>query len=341
MEHTTHNSGGNVAKNRRVFMWGFLICIVVAVFASAGVGVYRAYAVRTPDQFSIAIARALHLPVGKVNGETILYSDYVDDLKALKSMIAYDAATNPNTPSFTDDQLSDQVLLRLAGNVLLEEAAKKYDVKVEDKDKEELKQQMLQQFVPDPNANKGSDEFGISPNQDSPEVKAEKEIQKRYGWNLKQYEEKVMIPYILQNKTNKKLAEDVLDQVKKGANFEEMAKKYSEDGSSAQGGDLGWFGKGEMVPEFEKIAFSLKKGEMSQELVQSDYGYHIIKVEDKKTEKVKDDKGAMGDTEQVKARHILFAFPGLQRYIDERISEAKIQLYTKVHNPFLEYKKAS
>ncbi len=82
-------------------------------------------------------------------------------------------------------------------------------------------------------------------------------------------------------------AEDILKQVKSGGNFEELAKKYSEDpGSAKQGGSLGWIGKGQTVPEFEKTAFSLPKGQIS-DLVKSSYGFHIIRVDDKQEAHVK------------------------------------------------------
>jgi peptidyl-prolyl cis-trans isomerase D len=76
-------------------------------------------------------------------------------------------------------------------------------------------------------------------------------------------------------------AEDLLKQLKGGAKLEDLAKKYSEDpGSAKLGGSLGWIGKGQTVPEFEKTAFSLPKGQIS-DLVKSSYGFHIIRVDDK------------------------------------------------------------
>lgn len=76
-------------------------------------------------------------------------------------------------------------------------------------------------------------------------------------------------------------AEGVLKQVKAGGDFAALAKQYSDDGSGSQGGDLNFFGRGQMVPPFETAAFALKTGETS-ELVESQFGYHIIKLTDRR-----------------------------------------------------------
>lgn len=92
-------------------------------------------------------------------------------------------------------------------------------------------------------------------------------------------------------------AEDLLKQIKSGAKFEDLAKKYSEDpGSAKQGGSLGWIGRGRTVPEFEKVAFSLPKGQIS-DLVKSSYGFHIIRVDDKQEAHMKTLEEVKGDIE--------------------------------------------
>src|SRR5271157_1127169 len=82
-------------------------------------------------------------------------------------------------------------------------------------------------------------------------------------------------------------AEGILKELKAGGDFAKLAEKYSDDpGSAKSGGELGWIGRGRTVPEFEKAAFSLSKGETS-DLVKSSYGFHIIRVEDKQSAHLK------------------------------------------------------
>jgi parvulin-like peptidyl-prolyl isomerase len=80
---------------------------------------------------------------------------------------------------------------------------------------------------------------------------------------------------------------DLLARLKKGEAFEKIADEINEDGTKGKGGDLDWFGAGTMDPDFEKAAFALQPGQVSQELVKSSFGYHLIKVEGRRKAEAK------------------------------------------------------
>jgi parvulin-like peptidyl-prolyl isomerase len=107
-----------------------------------------------------------------------------------------------------------------------------------------------------------------------------------------------------------------------GESFEKIADEYNEDGTRGRGGDLDWFGKGVMDADFEKAAFALQKGQITNELVKSQFGYHIIRVDDRRivtptpssptpsSSPTAEQKPA--PREEIRARHI---------FIDTRMSE--------------------
>jgi len=121
---------------------------------------------------------------------------------------------------------------------------------------------------------------------------SEAALQDYYKQNIDQFrvQNRVHVEHILLKTTGKtdaeveeirKKAEDVLAKVRKGGNFEELAKQYSEDdGTKPKGGDLGWVQRGQTVPEFEQAAFALKKSETSG-LVKTMFGFHIIRLLDR------------------------------------------------------------
>ena len=116
-----------------------------------------------------------------------------------------------------------------------------------------------------------------------------------------------------------KEAVDIVGRIKAGEKFEDLAKKYSLDGSKDYGGDLGYFTAPEMVAEFSKAAFALKVGEVSQP-VKTDFGWHVIKLEDRKL-------GAAQPFDQVKAaiRNVLLR-KKVQETMDELRKTAKVEV---------------
>jgi peptidyl-prolyl cis-trans isomerase D len=121
------------------------------------------------------------------------------------------------------------------------------------------------------------------------------DIERSYNNSIDQYKtpEQVRASHILlktegkDDAAVKAKAEDILKQAKGGADFAELAKKYSEDDSNAkQGGDLDYFGRGRMVPEFDEVVFTMTPGQIS-DLVKTQYGYHIIKLVDKKASTIR------------------------------------------------------
>lgn len=122
----------------------------------------------------------------------------------------------------------------------------------------------------------------------------------------------------------KEKAQGLLDRVKKGESFEKIADEFNEDGTKGRGGDLDWFGKGAMDADFEAAAFALQKGQTSNELVKSKFGYHIIRVDDRRMAPAATAKASATPApspapnqkpepkEEIHARHI---------YVDTRASE--------------------
>jgi peptidyl-prolyl cis-trans isomerase C len=119
--------------------------------------------------------------------------------------------------------------------------------------------------------------------------------------------------------TSQDAAQKIIDELKKGAKFEDLAKKDSIDSSKDQGGDLGWFTPTNMVKPFADAVQSLKKGEITQSPVQSQYGWHVIQLVDTRDtpvpplDQVKDRVAQLVETKKFRA------------YQDELLKTAKVE----------------
>lgn len=310
-------------KTWQMFLIGLVIILLVAlgvVYAVAAKGTKSL----SQSPFVMKSAQMFGLPIARVEGEKVLYTDYISDLNTLNRFYS---KKPEGFPDATPEQISDQVLSRLVANQLISQVAKQYKVSINEDDVNKFKDELLKQF-PD-------------------RKKAEDELMDKYGWTLDTYVNKVVRPIVLEQKlqqvfasstdeagkefetaevrashilfllgqddvdaTVKVKAQKVLDEIKAGADFAEMAKKYGSDSTKDNGGDLGWFTRGQMVKEFEDAAFNLGVGEMS-ELVKTQYGYHIIKVSEMRT-----------------ARDFV-------AFMNDLLKNAKVEIFSeKVHDPF-------
>ncbi|MGG6432606.1 peptidylprolyl isomerase [Anoxybacillus sp. D401a] len=149
---------------------------------------------------------------------------------------------------------------------------------------------------------------------------SDEELKKYYN----EYKPKVKASHILVD--DEKTAKEVKAKLEKGEDFAKLAKEYSKDTGSAQnGGDLGWFGPGKMVEEFEKAAYALKVGEVSDP-VKTQFGYHIIKVTDKEEKKSFDE---MKEEMEYEVKKSKLDASKVQSKLDQLMKEANVDIKDK------------
>ncbi|MDD2365329.1 MAG: peptidylprolyl isomerase [Desulfuromonadaceae bacterium] len=223
--------------------------------------------------------------LAEVNSGSITTADFDRELKNLPDYLKAMADTPQGRKEMLDTMVIRELILQQASKDGLDKGAE-----IEEKLQDLKKRLIVEAFL----KKKVEAESNVS----------DEDMKKFYEQNKERFKagEQIKASHILV-KTDKE-ASELLAKLKSGADFEELAKKSSVDSSSAKGGDLGWFGKGSMVPVFEKAALSLKEGEISS-VVKSDFGFHIIKLTGKRAagirpfEEVKDQiKAAIMPTKQ-------------------------------------------
>jgi parvulin-like peptidyl-prolyl isomerase len=212
--------------------------------------------------------------VAKVGSETITQEDISRELKGLPEQIQRMFDGPEGMEKFVNEMVKKEILYQEAKKKGLENSPE-YKRKVADFQKLTLISVLLEKEI-----------------EDKAKV-TDKEVKDYYEAHKNEFvaNGKVRASHILVKTEDE--ANKIFDQIKKGGDFAKIAREKSLDtGSAKNGGDLGFFSRGQMVPEFERVAFTLKKGEVSTP-VKTAYGYHIIKVTDKK-------EGTLMDFEKVK-----------------------------------------
>ncbi|MCA1033907.1 peptidylprolyl isomerase [Bacillus infantis] len=197
-------------------------------------------------------------------------------------------------------QYGDEALDALVTDKIIEMEAKKEKVTISNKEKEEELKNLKESYGGEEGFKAALEQSGVTEAGIAEDIekylKTEKllepridlkedEIKAYFEENKDQFaqQEQVKASHILVE--DEATAKEVKSKLDKGEEFADLAKEYSTDASNAEsGGELGYFGKGEMEAAFEEAAFALKANEISGP-VKTDYGYHIIKVEDKKEAK--------------------------------------------------------
>nr|WP_275938139.1 peptidylprolyl isomerase [Oryzomonas sagensis] len=248
--------------------------------------------------------------VAEVNGSTITTGDFARELKNLPEYLKSMADTPQGRKEMMDTMVIRELILQQAAKDGLDKSPEIAE-KLADLKKRLIVESFLKKKV------------------ETDAKVSDEDLKKFYEQNKDKFKtgDQMRASHILV-KTEKQ-AKDILAQIKAGGKFEELAKKNSVDASAAQGGDLGWFGKGSMVPVFEKAALALKEGQVS-DVVKSDFGYHIIKLTGKRAAGVR-------PFEEVKEQIKAAVMPGKQQEVFQKIKDelkktAKINIKEDVLN---------
>ena len=307
-----HKPKKSMSKLKLVLL--IILAVVVLTFIIFTVGIYgfkwqnkAAYVAAKVIPYPTAMMLDSHFPYIHEVRLSSLWSEMTSVQKYYNELQKLDLTKKENQDQYK--KMEYQMQEQLIDAKIVGEYAKIYKVKIDQSKVDDSYKQIL-------DSNGG-------------EAKVKETIDKYYGWTIPQLKERIkeqLVQQDLQTKISeddsinadaKKKAEQVLAEVKKpGADFAALAQKYSEDDSSkTQGGDLGTFTKGKMVPEFEKAAFALQAGQISG-IVKTQYGYHIIKVES-------------NDGTNVHARHILIKTKSFTDWLAEQKQKAKIWEFYK------------
>ncbi len=322
---------------------------IALLFALNGLAVGAEKKTTPPPKEAAAASKSTDV-MAKVNGVAITREE-LD--RAVKILLAQSKIQQPVSAEIMK-RAETAALNQLVASELLYQAGMKMENKDLDKKVQEQMAQKKKQFSSNAEYEKILKETGLTEKELTALMRKEivinnvlekevvakvkvtdEEVKKFYDDNKDKFktEESVRASHILigvnekasaeDKKKAKEKAESIRKRILAGEDFAAVAKKESTCPSASQGGNLGSFTKGQMVPEFEKAAFALKPGEVS-EVVETKFGYHIIKLQDKKKAgTVSFDEAKKNIAEYLKAQKIQ---KGVSEYLDKLRKEAKIEM---------------
>ena len=312
MKEDTKKDKKTTMSPMKSLVMGVIAAVVGVLIISAVVFALGLYKTGWSDSITQSIKNALSSPVAIVNGEKVSYAEFTEDVETLSNFYAVQSnSLPPGTPVPTEEEIKTLVLDRLIQTVILYEVADDLGVSITSEAVDAEYALMVQSA--------GSEEIVLS------------ELQELYGWGSQQFKEKVLEPYLIQQGIQAVLkadqgrlagaeqrANEAFERVNAGEDFATLAVELSEDPTTgSQGGSLGWFGRGAMVPEFETAAFALASGVVSSPVL-SDFGYHLILVH----ETEEDDEGVRV---RVNASHILISIGDSEAYLQSAYDSADIE----------------
>ena len=270
------------------------IVVYVVVVAFAASLLYVGYSGRLPVG-----GAALGAPIATVNGERISSAEFTE---LYLQIIGLQEASGRTVPEGQTEALKAQLLNQMINGKLVLQAAKQAKIKVTRDELQKAYDEYVKQYPSEKAFREALKQRNLTVRDFRDRLRDQKMVEKMVDQvqkgakvtaaDLAKAYEQVRARHILFRVTKpeedaaaKAKAEDVVKQLKAGADFAQLAKKLSEDpGSKDKGGDLGFFGRGQMDAAFEKAAFALKPNEISAP-VKSTYGYHVIQVLERKEAK--------------------------------------------------------
>ena len=303
-------------SRRRLLLGLSAVLVGVAVFIGVfGVLIYK---YKSDSTMVYAVSRVIPYPVMTVNHRIVSYHEYLFEVNSIKHY--YENQPGQGGKPVVDFKTADgkKKLVGLEKQVMDQLKADEVTRQLIVSNKIQSSQYKVTQA-------KIKDQMDQITKQAGGDQKVKDVLKQYYGWTLVDLRKKVTFQLEKQALSDKitkdpaadaqakAKAQDVLNKVNAGGDFAELAKQYSQDSSASNGGDLGYLSKGQTVPEFESALFAFQPGQVSG-LVKTQYGYHIIKVTDKKD-----------DT--VKASHILIKTVDFDQYLNDKIKAAKVRTY--------------